>query len=430
MTGISPNHRGWKCARLGIVCAGLIAAACAGGCARSKHCVSHCGGGSSTAGAISSQPLAEIARGTIAADVSRVATYAELEPPGISRTLLDAPPNYQALDAEACRARAAAHSVMANLLEEERRAIAADACTDPCGTALRQEILALRAADERNRAAGAALELFYRLAEAEAGRDAQRRSMEQIERGLADIDALRRQGLPISADPSALERQRIELQHKGEEVARSLSEIILKLSRLIGISAESPVAIWPVADLRAEYAEIDIDDAVAEGLALRADLAILRRLDGSFGVDTLPAARGTLMQADPMLGQPSLPTRRLGGLFADSGSSYAEVASRQNQISLLHADRERAAADEIRQAAITVQSKYREIALAKDSLASWNGRVADLSKRREAGGGVSPFEITAAEAEAVRAESTLTSRVVDWKIAEVKLEQAQGALAE
>jgi hypothetical protein len=368
-------------------------------------------------------------RGTIAPDVATVATYAELEPRGISQMLLDAPSQYQALDAEDCRDRAATHSVLANLLDSERRAIAADACTDPCGTALRQEVLALRAADERNRAAGTALELFYRLAEAEAGRDGVRRSMEQLERSLADIEALRRQGLPVHVDASALERQRIELRHKGEEIARSLTELNLQLSRLIGVSAEAPAPIWPVADLRAEYAAIDIDDEVAEGLASRADLAILRLLDGSLGTDSLRAARGTLMQVDPMLGQPSVPVRRLGGIFG-GGNSNAETASRRDQIALLLADRERTAADEIRQAVIAVQSTYREIALAKDALASWHGRASDLRKRREAGGDVSPFEISAAEAEVLRAESTLTRRVVDWKVAQVKLLQAKGVLAD
>ncbi|MEX2185958.1 MAG: TolC family protein [Pirellulales bacterium] len=415
------------------LCAGLLltACCCCCGCARSNCCVFRGSAGNCSAasvGRIPSASLAETQRSEISPDVSAVRCYEDLDPPGISQTLLDAPSRYQALEAEACRSRAAANSILANLLEGERRAIATGACSDPCGTALRRDLLALRAEDERNRAAGAALELFYRLAEAEASRGATRHSLRHVGQALDDIAALRRRGLPVGVDASALERQRIELRQRGEAVARSLSELNLQLGRLVGLEGDTPAAIWPAVDWRVEYREIDVDEAVALGLATRADLALLRRLDGSLGVETLPAARGTLMQVDPMLGQPSVPVRRLASVLGNQ-DNVTEAASRRDQIALLRADRERAAADEIRQAAIDVSSRYREISLAKDMLASWNGRLNDLRKRREAGD-VSPFEIHAAEGEVMRAEHDLTSRVVAWKIAPVRLRQAQGLLAE
>jgi hypothetical protein len=425
MTRMSLLERRPTLGRCALVCAGLSLAICSGsGCARSKCC-----GTSASAGQPYSPPLTATERGIVSPDVSAVRSYTELEPPGISQTLLEAPAHYQSLTAEECRARAAKHAVLANLLDAERDAISSSACVDPCGTELRSDLLALRAEDERNRAAGTALELFFRLAEAEAGRDSVRRSLSHVEQSLNDIAELRRQGLPINVDATALERQRLELRERGELAARSLSELNLQLSRLIGIDADMPAPIWPVIEWRVEYAAIDVEEAIRVGLATRADLAIVRRLDGSLGPGTLPAARGTLMQVDPMLGQPSVPTGRLLGLRGGAPNDGAEAASRQGQVSLLRADRERATADEIRQAAFTVQSRYREIALAKDTLTSWNGRLSDLRKRREAGN-VNPFEIRAAEAEIVAAENELIGRVVAWKISQVKLEQAQGLLSQ
>lgn len=425
MTWMSLEKRRLSRGRWAWACAGLSLAICCGsGCARSKCC-----GTSAVAGQPYSPPLAEAERGVVSPDVSAVRTYVELEPPEIARTLLDAPAKYQSLTAEECRSRAATHAVLANLLDAERDAISSSACADPCGTALRSELLALRAEDERNRAAGTALELFFRLAEAEAGRDSVRRSLSHIEQSLGDIAELRRQGLPVNVDATALERQRLELRGRGELVARSLREINLQLSRLIGVEADKPAPLWPVIDWRVEYAAIDVDEAIRVGLATRADLAIVRRLDGSLGPGTLPAARGTLMQVDPMLGQPSVPAGRLSVLRGGAPNDGAEAASRQGQVSLLRADRERATADEIRQAAFNLQSRYREIALAKDKLASWNGRLSDLRKRREAGN-VNPFEISAAEAEIVAAENELIGCVVAWKIGQVKLEQAQGLLSQ
>lgn len=130
-----------------------------------------------------------------------------------------------------------------------------------------------------------------------------------------------------------------------------------------------------------------------------------------------------------MLGQPSVPVVGLMGLRRAAPNDGAEAMSRQGQVSLLLSDRERAAADEIRQAAFTAESRYREIALAKDALESWSGRLRDLRKRREAGN-VSSFEISAAEAELVRAENELISRIAAWRISQVKLAQAQGLLSE
>lgn len=430
MTGTLSEKRRFAVARWVSPCAGLLlAVCCTAGCMRSQYRTVCAGGdGAAASGTLSAAPLAEATRGTISPDVSAVRTYEELDPPGIAHTLLAAPSRYRALDAETCRRRAASNSVLANLLDGERRAIAAAACSDPCGAALRSDLLALRARDERNRSAGAALELFHRLAEAEAGRDAVRRNLRHVDQALDDIDALRKKGLPVGVDATSLQRQRIELRERGEETARSLVALNLQLARLVDLDADAAAAIWPTVDWRAEYRDIDIDEAVARGLAERADLALLRRLDGSPSAAALPAARGTLMQVDPMLGQPNVPAGRLARMLGNQDDA-AEAAIRRGQIRLLLADRERAAADEIRQAVTDVDSRYRDVALAKDMLASWNGRLRDVREQRAAGD-VGPFVVQSVEGEAMRAEHEIVSAIVALRIADVRLRQAQGRLAE
>ena len=101
---------------------------------------------------------------------------------------------------------------------------------------------------------------------------------------------------------------------------------------------------------------------------------------------------------------------------------------RRRQLCRLLAGQQRSAAEEIRQAAYAADVRLRQIAIVKEKLDLCEERLEDLRKRRGTGGATA-FDISAAKLEVIEAESSLTHQVIAWKIAHVKLKEAQGLLA-
>jgi outer membrane protein TolC len=131
------------------------------------------------------------------------------------------------------------------------------------------------------------------------------------------------------------------------------------------------------------------------------------------------------MQAlGPGLGASIAAKRLLGDRSADDG----EAQSRQSQLADAQVEVEQNAGREIREAAWNVETRLREIAVAKERLEIWRQRVADLEQKRETDG-VTAFDVSAARLELLRADGDEVHRVIAWKVAQVKLKQAQGLLA-
>ncbi len=110
-----------------------------------------------------------------------------------------------------------------------------------------------------------------------------------------------------------------------------------------------------------------------------------------------------------------------------TSKQHVEAATRRGQIQGLLGRQEQAAAEEIRRAADTVEARLREIALAKRNRDSCQNRLERVQARRGADG-VTALDVTRAQLDLYQAESELVGKVVAWKIAEVKLLEAQGAL--
>ena len=165
--------------------------------------------------------------------------------------------------------------------------------------------LAARSVYERNEAAGNALELFYRLAEAELQRGVLRRSLEETDQALADYRQLQQKGLPLADDDDALHRQRLELL--GKQVQLETQRIRPgQLGRLLAVPCEPQSPLSPIADLSLSVAAVDADAAVAQGLALRGDLCMLRVLCQNLNQETLPAFRAAMQQVGGPLSSSAL----------------------------------------------------------------------------------------------------------------------------
>ena len=369
-------------------------------------------------------------RGTVQPDLVAVASYQSVD-----QALGDAalPTGYHELLPGDCQCLAADNAVLGNLLDEESR-LAASTPADCHGTAsmvsaVQSEALAWRALDERNQAAAIGMELFYRLAEAEYNRDAAARSLVELDRSDALVGQLKAQGVQVKLDETELHRQRLELIDRQVQVRGTIRKLDGQLRQVLGMEADATSLLWPAADLAMTIAPLNVEAAVREGLAMRADLGMLRRLLATLHHETVPAARGGLGSLDPMLGvsPPVAGGMLLARRVQRSGNSY-ETHSRRAQLTDALEHQTRVATEEIRQGARDVEMRLRQIALAKETTASWQERLHQLKSRRKTNG-VSAFDISAAELELIRAETQLLHLVIEWRIAEVKLKRDQGLLA-
>jgi outer membrane protein TolC len=371
--------------------------------------------------------LPETEPNSIDVDVSQVPSSAELSASG------EQPPGklaYRALTAAECQCLAAANAPLANLgtldmplasFTRSNRHAAMQAAS------AKSDLLALRALDERNRAAGDALQRYYQLLEAEASKDAVNRSLEKLDDVLRAVESLRAKGLKVEVDLDQLRTRRIELLDKKAEARLAVQRLNSGLRAMLGVPPEDARRFWPTERLTVSADRIDVDAAVAEGLATRADLALLRTLTSTLSAETLPMVQSALQQAG-LAGSGA--TRRLWAPLArllGSARQSMELATRSQQLQQLTIDGERAAAEEIRSAAQTVEIRLKQVALAKETLDSQRRRLKALLKKRELGS-ATPADVLMQRMTVIEAENDLVRRVVAWEIAVVKLKQAQGVL--
>jgi hypothetical protein len=371
--------------------------------------------------------LPETEPNSIDVDVSQVPSSAELS---ASRETPSSEVTHRALTAAECQCLAAANAPLANLgsldmplasLTRSNKHAAVQAAS------AKSDLLALRALDERNRAAGDALERYYQLLEAEASKDAVDRSLAQLDEVLQAVESLRAKGLKVEVDLDELRTRRIELLDKKAEARLAVQRLNSGLRAMLGVSPEDVRRFWPTEQLTVSADQIDVDAAVAEGLATRADLALLRMLTTTLSEETLPMVQSALQQAG-LAGSGA--TRRLWAPLArllGSARQSMELATRSQQLRQMTIDGERAAAEEIRSAAQTVEIRLEQVALAKETLDSQRRRLDALLKKRELGS-ATPVDVLMQRMTIIEAENDLVRRVVAWEIATVKLKQAQGTL--
>lgn len=345
------------------------------------------------------------------------------------------PTSYRELREEQVASLAGQHSTLGNLLAGERCVVlSSDEGTDECSREGLAKVLTLRRDFERNRAAAAALEVFFRLVESESGLDHVERGLVQLSGTSDDVKAIQETGIQASPDRTDLERRRIELLERQTQAELARFQLTTQLQSLLGIDCPSGrLAIWPVADLEVVFEPHDEQQAVTVGLANRSDLAMLRFVCQLPDQCMLPAIRQILSAQDASLGlDPSLRSLFLGprlrALLGTDGNEEQEAMLRRQQLRSLLVDRERSATGEIRQAVEVVHTRVQQVALAKERLASWQKRADDLEALWDAGA-ANLLERRAAEIAIIDAEQQLLHQVVEWKIARMRLQESQGLLA-
>jgi outer membrane protein TolC len=298
---------------------------------------------------------------------------------------------------------------------------------------LQQAVLRDAALEERNRSAGAALESYYRLAEAESRSDLLEQSIATLDEALEKARMLRDRGFALGDELESLRRQRMTALGSQIELAATIEQWNLQLQRNLRLGPEGERwRIWPVADWSVVAEAWNVPEAVAVGLARRPELIMIRRVLCQLDRVTAPAVHAVLGQVHPLLGRSS--TARVSKwrqMFAwVPGASHAEeeeVAALRRELQELLSDRERAVTLEIQQAALEIPSRLRRIAVAREEIQGWQRRLDELAARSEKGIETFP-ESTTARLKLLEARGELVRHVMAWYIAQARLAQAQGVL--
>lgn len=342
------------------------------------------------------------------------------------------PRQYCALEEQEAQCLAATNASIANLMVREAAAVAAQ----PAGgclhggndTSLTQELLRLEAIDKRNESASGALQVFWRLVEAEGGAANLVRREREIEAMLQDIGQVQLQGLLAPVTRSDLEIQRATLWHQQAEVHGTITKLNYQLQDLLGVELVRDGHFWPVAAMDVTTTLPDGDSAVSLAMQHRADLAALQLAASSSSGDSTSAARTMLQLAGGGLGiAPTSPCCL--SLLLLAHRSDCEGSVRSQQLCALLSDQQRTAKHETLQAVAIVATRLTQIGVTKRRLELAQAHVQSIEAQLKLSTS-SPLALRKARLEVLAAEQDLLHDVIEWKIALVKLKEAQGLLAE
>jgi hypothetical protein len=409
---------------------GLLLALTTLGCARLGHRKQHCPPNEGTI----QYPLPETQRGTLSPDLSDMGSLADVNAILGQRS----GHAYRALTPRQCQCLASEASTLGNLFEGDRRSVIASAAKKrkglSCSEKLKADILAIAALEARNKSAADALDLYYRIAEAETQRDMSVISLREMNSAVEKLERMRSQGLQVTLDDSELFRQRNELGQKQVDLAGALARLNIELRRQLGFMVDDDTwRIWPMTDLTVVVERQDADEAVATGMQLRPEIALLMHLQHSFDPQTVDVVRQALGSLAGLSGtsesSKSCKLLQQIHLKKEAKQKEAEFPQRKRQLDDYSQSRQQHIAAEIRQSVATIELRLQQIALAKEHLSYASERVRELEGRNTAG--KSNFlELTLARLQQQQAKADVVSRVVAWKIADVRLRENQGKLVD
>lgn len=421
--------RGWL--RLGLIAAGLAAAA--GGCAhRAVHHAQSYQAHSQTSATLE-QTLSPTTPQAIEIDDRQIDSLDQVE--NVTTRGQRPPGEYHALSRHTCQCLASRASAHGNTLAAERRALAATASPHGLSDEERLKLRVLRATEleARNSSASVALKVYYHLAEAEANRLIVARSLKDIDDALAGVLRMRQHGLQIPFDDSELERQRLDIRDKQIELESQIDQLNAQLTQLMGLATDEPrPRIWPTTDWTVVVAPVDLDAAVREGLELRPELGLLASLRRSLRTETVGVARGVLGGASGLLGTQTKFTGLISLLgmrefIGQRRSNRLELPERRRQLDNYTRQRRNEITSEIQQAALESQARLRQVAVAKAEVQSWRRHLDALAQKARIDEATF-IDLTRARLKRLQAESDEIGQITGWRIALVKLHEAQGRL--
>lgn len=415
--------------RVGLCCCLLAAFAAVVGCSHHRR------GGSPAAS--TSRPLEAIlptarAHG-LAFDDRQVGTLSEVDE--ALRPLARQPAEYRALSPEQCQCLAVKASSEGNSLASERRALTATASPHGLSDDERLKIQVVWASEleARNHSAADALTAYYHLAQAEANQPLLARSLEELDEALANVARLRRHGMQLPFDDGELKRQRLAMIDKQLKSTSDIDRLNAQLVQLLGLNTqEVRPRLWPTADLTVVVAPIDIDLAVAVGVAARPELKLLLTMRRSLKAKNVAITRDVVGGAGALIGSQGKFTGlvsllAVGEFLGQRRANRLELPTRQRQLADYYDRRRREVTAQIQQAVLEVESSLRRTAVAKGTVLAWRAQIDELGEKSRIDEATF-LDMTRARLHRLEAESDEIEQVIAWKVAQAKVKEAQGML--
>jgi hypothetical protein len=380
--------------------------------------------------------LPEVARSNLEPDLLALAASVQpAEPPAGPRSTAA----YRALAPQFCQCRAAQKAPTADSLDSQRRKLEErdqkGSC--PCGhksekqRAFQEAMLLYTALEMRDQAAGTALQWYYQLAGDEARADLLNASLEKSRDTLQRAERLKEQGIRLPAPLEEYQRQTAALELQQAQNQLDIEQLNSKLRQALELDPGG--RFWPDPSVPVGTEVIpDVEAAVQLGLAQRPQLLLLRAMIANLDKDTLESARALLLSINPLLAMASPKSgckmlTILGKLLHIQPGQRMEVEKVRAQLKDHLRERERVVAEEVREAAYEVGARRELILLAHRVAGHWNERIKDLEKKQRQGMPVFA-DLTTAYMEWYKARGDVAKEFLGWKVAAVKVKQAQGIL--
>ena len=338
---------------------------------------------------------------------------------------------YRLLNAATCQCNAAKNTNVANLVELERHwaRIIIECDTENVGKnlCLERDLLALHAADARNKSAAVALEAFYQLAGLEAQSYYLDKAIGETRHSLRRAEKLHEQGLAAEIDLDELAVSLCELEDRNLQLKYLRIQLNGQLQKMLNCPLSEQLFFWPEIEWEPSLDPVDVDAQVAFGMSHRADIRGLQLTLCNLEKITLPVARGVVGVADGTLGS----VEKADGLIhilRCFRCTDGEVPIRCRQLAMLLAESRDLAEAEIKAAAHKITLQHQRIVLARQAVEDRRARLHEITAKRDAED-VSIFEISKARGRLYEAESDLIQQLVQLEIAQVQLRKAQGRLS-
>ena len=367
--------------------------------------------------------LPVVERKLIPPDVSKLADIAPV-------VISAAGEPYHRLTADECQSLACCHSSIANLIDVTAQGSPRHAITTAKAAVenLRQMTARYLSLEARNRTAGAALDLYYRLQEAELLADVLTKSRAEVDAVVLATDTLRVNGFKAGPEFLTLRKQQIELRTDHVRLQAGIRKLNTELKSLLTLEM-TPGLLLPVDVIQVPVEPLSAAQAVQTGLRTRADLQLLRNLLACLNPSTADAIRHTLAGLVPPLGAIAVVSNTVApGLHTVfPGFTNANENGVRTQLQTLLVNREKEVAKDITASVEEWNSQRELVTLVSQQVKIERGHLEELQIKQRNGLPVEA-ELSKARLDMLKAESDQIRDAIKWKLADVKTRQLMGLL--
>lgn len=289
---------------------------------------------------------------------------------------------------------------------------------------LKSTFLRHQAAWQQDLAAASALKAAYTYL-------ALQMQMEILERGLQlvaeqeQIQASLLERKVAIADPTALERQRLELLDQRLVANKNLQQVSSTLHQLARVDACEEIAVFDSIDV--QCSELMCDCLVQQAFGRRNDLASWNSVWSGLNAGTAAGVAELISSVAGNVGLPGGSANPLTVLWAKLHAG--EIVERLRcELQVVIDTQRNLIRTTVCQRCQATQIAYERCQVAEQMRASWRARVQGLERLAELGD-ARTIELLEARGEVLRAEGTLVQRKLEARLAEVDLAEGCGGLA-